>query len=92
MSSDDFNIPKVKEDIVFREEDDGAFLFDPITDNLRCVNETGAFVFRELDGKNSIDDIVKKMKSIHPEIEEDEIKKDVISFVDDLKVRGFLVE
>ena len=92
MSNDDLGLPKVKDDIVFREEDDGAFLFDPIKDNLRCINETGAFVFRELDGKNSIDDIVKKLKSAHPEIKEEEIKKDVISFINDLKIRGFLVE
>lgn len=92
MSSDGSDMPKVKEDIVFREEDDGAFLFDPITDNLRCINETGALVFRELDGKNSFEDIVKKLKSAHPEIDEDEIRKDVISFIDDLKARGFLVE
>ncbi len=92
MSNDDFGLPKVKSDIVFREEDDGAFLFDPIKDNLRCLNETGALVFRELDGKNGIDDIVKKLKSIHPEISDEEIRQDVISFVNDLKIRGFLIE
>ena len=92
MSNDDFGLPKVKDDIVFREEDDGAFLFDPIKDNLRCINETGAVVFRELDGKNSIDDIVKKLKSIHPEIDEEKIREDVTTFVKDLKIRGFFVE
>lgn len=92
MSNDDFGLPRVKDDIVFREEDDGAFLFDPIKDNLRCLNETGAAVFRELDGKNSIDDIVEKLKSIHSEIAEEKIKEDVISFIKDLKIRGFLVE
>lgn len=92
MSNDDFGLPRVKDDIVFREEDDGAFLFDPIKDNLRCLNETGAAVFRELNGKNSIDDIVKKLKSIHTEIDEEKIREDIISFIKDLRIRGFLVK
>jgi len=43
--------------IVFREEDDGAFLFNPDTDALHCLNPIGAAICRLCDGTKSIDDI-----------------------------------
>ena len=82
--------PRMTKDIVFREEDDGAFLFDPIKDELRCLNDTGVLIYKAVNGKNSIDDIVKELTGIYPEVEEGQIREDVESFMEDLETRGYL--
>ena len=82
--------PQVIRDIVFREEDDGAFLFDPIKDELRCLNDTGVVIYKAINGRNSIDDIVNTLAGIYPEVEEERIRKDVEGFVEDLRARGYL--
>jgi len=45
--------------IVFREEDDGAFLFNPDTDALHCINPIGAAICRLCDGTKSLADILE---------------------------------
>ena len=84
--------PQMTKDIVFREEDDGAFLFDPIKDELRCLNDTGVVIYKAINGKNSIDDIVNKLAAIYPDVEKGQIRKDVETFMEDLKIRGYLEE
>lgn len=83
-------LPKIKDGLVFREEEDGAFIFDPIKDELRCLNKTGSLIFNDLNGKNSIDDIVKKMRTIYPYIARDAIKEDIETFIENLGTRGIL--
>ncbi len=90
MEDDKTFCPSVKDDIVLREEDDGAFLFDPIQDFFQALNETAVFVFKELNGKNTIDDIVNKILSQYSNIEPDASKKDVEAFIEQIKGRGFL--
>lgn len=92
MGDDKIFYPSVKDDLVLREEDDGAFIFDPIQDILQVLNETGVFVFKELNGKNSIDDIAKKVLSQYSEVEVEDAKKDVETFIEQMKGRGFLSE
>ncbi|MBW2063657.1 MAG: PqqD family protein [Deltaproteobacteria bacterium] len=46
-------------DFVFREEENGALLFNPKTNALHCVNPVGAFICRLCDGKKSIDQITR---------------------------------
>ncbi len=92
MNNHDIYQPQMIGDIVFREEDDGAFLFDPIKDELRCLNDTGVVIYKAINGKNSIDDIVSELAGIYPEVEEEQIRKDVESFMEDLKTRGYLKE
>lgn len=84
--------PQMSGDIVFREEDDGAFLFDPIKDELRCLNDTGVVIYKAVNGKNTIEDIVSELAGVYPEVEEEQIRKDVGFFMEDLKTRGYLKE
>jgi hypothetical protein len=92
MGDDKARRPVIKSDIVLREEDDGAFLFDPIKDSLQALNETGVLVFKELNGKNSVDDIVKKVLSQYPDIEPGAVKKDVEEFIEQIEAKGLLTE
>jgi len=77
-------------DIVFREEDNGAFLFDPIKDELQCLNDTGVVIYKAINGKNSVEDIVKQLEAMYPEVAKDQIRKDVETFLEDLNTRGYL--
>ncbi len=92
MGDDKKFCPSVKDDIVLREEDDGAFLFDPIQDFFQALNETGVFVFKQLNGKNTINDIVNKILSQYSDIEPDAAKNDVEVFIKQIKERGFLAD
>jgi hypothetical protein len=92
MADDNPNYPSIKDDIVLREEDDGAFIFDPIKDILQVLNGTGLLVFKELNGKNSIDDIAQKLQSEYPEMSPEAVKQDVTLFIEQIRTRGFLAD
>ncbi len=83
-------VPKIKKETVVREEDDGACIFDPLTDELSAINETGRIVLKQMNGKNSIAQIAKKVRAVFPDQEEEKIYRDVEAFIDELKNRGFL--
>ena len=62
--------------IVLREEfDDWAILFDPDTGNAFGLNPVGVFIWKLLDGKHSIPDILARMQEsvedVPPEAQED---------------------
>ncbi len=44
-----------------KETNDGTMLLDPSLDDIYLLNETGSFIWREGNGKNSIEDIIKKI-------------------------------
>ena len=49
--------------IILREEfDDWAILFDPETGNAFGLNPVGVFIWKLLDGKNSQEDIVNRLR------------------------------
>jgi len=82
--------PRLKPDTVLRQEEDGAFLFDPISDALVCVNETGREIVRGLDEGKSVDEIITKLNVLYPDIEPKTLQEDVLSFVERLVERGFI--
>ena len=90
MDNNDAYRPQMIRDIVFREEDDGAFLFDPIRDELRCINEPGVIIYKAINGKNTVEDIVNRLAAVYPEVKKRQIRKDVGIFIQDLQTRGYL--
>lgn len=49
--------------IVLREEfDDWALLFEPDSGNAFGINPTGLFIWRRLDGRRSLEDIVEELR------------------------------
>lgn len=72
-------------DIVFREEDEGAFLFNPETDALRCVNRVGASIIRLLNGKNGTGSICEALNEEYDvDISDDLLRKDIDLFLEKL--------
>jgi SynChlorMet cassette protein ScmD len=58
--------------IVLREEfDDWAILFDPDTGNAFGLNPTGVFIWKLLDGKHGMEDIINKLRDEAEDVPED---------------------
>ncbi|MBW1837838.1 MAG: SynChlorMet cassette protein ScmD [Deltaproteobacteria bacterium] len=75
--------------LVFREEfDDWAILFDPDTGDGFGLNPISAFIWKRLDGKHTIQDILKELREDckdMPENAEQEIK----DFIEELLGKGY---
>jgi hypothetical protein len=69
-------------DIVFREEDEGSFLFDPHTNAVHCTNKVGASICRLCNGKNDLDAICHfLLEEYNVDGGQDQLKKDVQTFL-----------
>lgn len=77
--------------IVYREEDDGAFLFDPDTGDLRYMNPSGKETFSLLTEDWNIGQIVERMLELYPGIDPLQIHRDVESFIKDLVEGRFIL-
>jgi hypothetical protein len=83
--------PIIKRETVIREEDDGAFIFDPITDELFAINETGLLVVKQINGKKSLAEIIDTVATHFSDVDAHEVGRDVEAFVEGLVSRGLIV-
>lgn len=75
--------------VVLREEfDDWAVLFNPDTAYAAGTNPVGVAVWKLLDGRMSIEDIVSRIKSSFEDTPE-AAGKEIAAFVDTLAANGF---
>ena len=88
MSDDHIFTPRSS--IVFREEFDGAFVFDPDSGDALALNSLGAYVWKLCNGKHNKKEIVKLISEHYPDIPDSRIRKDTEDFVDVLREQGFL--
>jgi len=85
----DENKPIANPLIVLREEfDDWAILFDPDSGEGHGLNPVSVFVWKCLDGKHTIKDIMAELRENCDDMPED-AEKLVETFVKDLVERGF---
>lgn len=74
--------------IVLREEfDDWALLFDPDTSHSYGLNPVSVFIYKRLDGKHSVEEIMTELRSACQNPPE-EAEADVQLFLDDLVANG----
>lgn len=74
--------------VVLREEfDDWAVLFDLDTGNSFGLNPVSVFIFKRLDGKHSLDDIIKELR-VECKNAPDDAEKYVRNFIEDLVNKG----
>ena len=76
--------------IVYREEEDGAFLFDPDTGNLKYMNRTAKEAFLLLDGNTAVNQVVRHLSNLYPDMDMQQIEKDVLSYLQQLDENGFI--
>ena len=75
--------------VVLREEfDDWAVLFNPETADAVGTNPVGVAVWKRMDGKRSIEDIVSEIKNSFEETP-DAVSKEIAAFVNTLAEKGF---
>jgi len=77
-------------DIVFREEEDGAFLFDPNTGELKCLNPMGSVIWLLCDGSLSFEKIEQEIKKRYPQTLPETIQHELLDFLQDLSDKGYL--
>jgi len=78
--------------IVFREEDEGAFLFDPDSGRICYLNEIGDAIWKMFGKPLSRDQIINNISSDYPEISKEQISNDFIAFLNKLKKLEFLID
>ena len=77
-------------DVVFREEDDGAFLFHPDTGELKCLNPMGSVIWHLCDGSHTLEEIERKIFEKYPEIPDETIREALINFIQRLVDIGYI--
>ena len=76
--------------VVLRTEfDDWAVLFNPDTADAVGTNPVGVAVWKRMDGRRSIEDIVSEIKNSFEDAP-DATSKEIASFVDKLAENGFV--
>ena len=74
--------------IVLRVEfDDWGILFDPDTGDGFTINPVGIFIWKKLDGKHTLQDIITELKKECEEVPED-VEKDCKEFLEEVIKRG----
>jgi hypothetical protein len=76
--------------IIFREDDDGAFLFNPDTGNLKYMNRLAKETFMMIEDGKDIDQLINYILELYPDIDLDQIRKDVGSFILELRTNHFI--
>lgn len=80
--------PAVNPSVVLREEfDDWAILFDPDSNVILGVNPVGVSVWKCLDGKRTVKDVLKEIKRDYDDMPDD-AETHVRDFIADLLKRG----
>ncbi len=70
---------------VFREEDDGALLFNPDTGGIQALNRTGAIIWKSCISGATISQLTKILKKKFAGADEEKIRRDIILFIKKLK-------
>ena len=81
---------KVKKDIVLREEEEGAFLFDPDIGRKCYLNELGVDIWKSCRENRTLDMIIKRLSDEYTDIPREQIADDSTKFLNDLENLGFI--
>lgn len=91
------NVYSISDDIVAREIEDELIIVPLVAgignleDELFTLNETGKAIWRQLDGKKSLEVIVANLAQEYS-AQPHEIEQDVVGIVGELANRGMVIE
>jgi len=80
--------PKARKDLVFREEDEGGFLFNPDNGSVKVLNNVGAFIWQLLDGKKTTTQIIREVQGHFSHTSLKQAEADLNIFLAELKKSG----
>lgn len=78
------------ENIVFREETEFGLLFDIETGRTHKINPTATTIWRSIDSKRTVADIIDKVKEEYGDV--DTVSADVLEFLVSLEKTGYIIE
>ena len=82
------SVPSHSPSIVTRKTGN-EYVLVPVTDNIAdmnsvyTLNETGAFIWEQIDGKNNINNIIEKLTAEF-DIDNDTARSDVLAFMNEM--------
>lgn len=82
---------KINKNIAWRIIDGEIFIVTPSDRTLHSLNEVGTFIFKEIEKKIPIQDIVDKICKEY-DIERNVAEKDLLEFVEKLKEKNIVYE
>jgi len=78
-------------DVVLREENtDGGLLFNPDTNQVKIVNATGLFIWKQFEKPQELETVVTAMQNAFDGVPQDGILVDIKAFLDDMVQSGFI--
>ena len=81
-------IPERRSDVICREEEFGAIIFDPQAGRMHKLNQDGYTIWNLCDGETDLDAIVKTLTGQGEDPEE--VKKAVEAFLKDMEERNLI--
>ncbi|MGD2248689.1 MAG: PqqD family protein [Candidatus Methanofastidiosia archaeon] len=82
-------IPERRNDVICREEEFGAIIFDPQAGRMHRLNKDGYKIWNQCDGEADIDTIVKTLAEKEGE-DPEEVKEAVEKFLKDMEERNLI--
>jgi hypothetical protein len=80
-------------DVVLREEDeDGGLLFNPDTNQVKIVNSTGLFIWKQFTTINQPDIVAEAILANFEGASLEIVKADLKEFLDEMILTGFIGE
>ncbi len=78
-------------DVVLREEDeDGGLLFNPDTNQVKVVNNTGLFIWKQFLQITSFSSVREAIQLTFEDVPENEVTVDLQDFLDEMVRTGFI--
>ena len=78
-------------DVVIHEEDpDGALVYNPDTDQITVLNQTGFFIWQLCDGSHDMQGIVSSVRGSFDSVPEDQVSGQVEDYVNEMVSAGFI--
>ena len=78
-------------DVVLREEDeDGGLLFNPDTNQIKVLNITGLYIWKQCDGTRTAPEIANTLLSEFEDAPAEQIGADVREFIEGMTQTGFI--
>ena len=69
---------------IFRKEENGAYLYNPDSGDLRYVNKIGTSLYELCDGLHRAEEMITRIANEYRSVPMDQIEKDVDRFLADL--------
>jgi hypothetical protein len=76
--------------IIFRKEENGAYLYDPDSGNLKYINRVGTSIYELCDGLHPVEGMIFRIAREYPDVPMDQVEKDVDRFLADLLQMDFV--